>query len=92
MILVIDQYSLILCVTSEEYGVDNVTISVEWTRHLGAAYNITVVPLEPVLFTGANSSQLTISYNTEYNLNVEATDLCRFSRANSTAFNFITLK
>ena len=88
MILEIDQYmySLILRVTSEEYAADNVTVAAEWTQHLGATYSVTVVPSVPILLTGANSCQLTISYNTEYNLSIEATDLCRFSGVNSTAF------
>ena len=82
-----DQYSLMLHITSEEYEADNVTVTVEWTQHyLGAVYNVAVVPSVPILLNGTVGCRLTISYNTEYNLSVEATDLCGVSAANSPAY------
>ena len=74
-----------LDVTSEEYEVDNITVIVEWTQQaiLGAVYTVRVSPPVSIMFTGSTSHQLTISYNTEYNLSVETTAPCR---ANATAF------
>ena len=66
-----------------EYLTDNVTVTVEWTQQVYATYNVTVVPLVPIVFTGSTSCQLTIPYNTEYNLTIEAAAPCR---SNATAF------
>ena len=70
-------------VTSEEYGADNVTVTVKWTLQEGAVYTVRVSPPVPIMVTGSIRHQLTISYNTEYNFSVEATAPCR---ANATAF------
>ena len=75
-------YTPILRVFSEEYSADNITVTVEWTQQVYATYNVTVVPLVPIVFTGSTRCQLTIPYNTEYNLTVEAAAPCR---ANTTA-------
>ena len=73
----IDHYTLTLRVTSKEYSADNVTVTVEWTQQLYATYDVTVVPLVvPIVFTGSTSHKLTIPYNTEYNLTVEAAAPC----------------
>ena len=42
-----------------------------------STYTVTVVPLMPIVFTGSTSCRLTIPYNTEYNLTVEAAAPCR---------------
>ena len=68
---------------SEYYSADNVTVTVEWTQLVHATYSVTVVPPVPIVFTGSISHQLTIPYNTEYNLTVEAAAPCR---PNTTAF------
>jgi hypothetical protein len=74
----IDNYSLILRIISKEYSADNVTVTVEWTQQaLYASYDVTVVPMVPIVLTGSTSCQLTIPYNMEYNLIVEATAPCR---------------
>ena len=72
-----DNYTPILRVISEEYSADNVTVTVEWTQQLYTTYNVTVVPPVPIVFTGSTSCQLTIPYNTDYNLTVEAAAPCR---------------
>ena len=71
--------------TSEEYEADYITVSVEWAQQVGTMYTVRVLPLPlvPIMATGSTSRQLTISYNTVYNLSVEATAPCR---ANATAF------
>jgi hypothetical protein len=62
-----------------EYSAGNVTVTVEWTQQVYASYNIMVlpIPLVPIVFTGSTSRQLTIPYNTEHNLTVEAIAPCR---------------
>jgi hypothetical protein len=68
---------------SEEYRADSCSISVvvEWTRREGVSYNITIVPMVPVTYTGSTSVQLIVSYNTEYNVSLEASAVCQRSIA-----------
>ena len=73
---IIDRYPLTSRNTSE-YSADNVTVTVEWTQQVYTTYDVTVVPPVPIVFTESTSCQLTISYNTEYNLTVEAAAPCR---------------
>ena len=55
----------------------------EWTQLVAySIYNVTAVPLVPIVFTGSTSSQLTISYNLEINLTLKA---IAPSRSNTTA-------
>ena len=70
-------------VISEDYSPDNVTVTVAWTQlQAGAMYDIGIVPLAPIVSTGNVNSQLTVVYNTEYNLSVVAVTPC----GNTTAF------
>ena len=66
-----------IVVTSEEFGADNVTVTVEWTQEECTMYQITIVPQIPVPFTGESSIQLILPYNTNYNLSVEAALPCQ---------------
>ena len=43
----------------------------------GAIYQIIIVPQIPMMFTGNSSVSLTLLYNTDYNLSVEATLPCQ---------------
>ena len=62
---------------SEEYVADNVTVTVEWAEQLYTlVYYARVSPLAPIKFTGSASHELTISYNTEYNLSIEVVTPC----------------
>ena len=78
-----DNYTLTTRVISEEYSANNVTLTVEWTQQVYATYDVTVVPLVPIVFTGSTSHKLTIPYNTEYNVSIEAVAPCR---SNTTSF------
>ena len=52
----------------------------EWDQQEGVLYNITIisiVPEVPIEFIGLTRVQLTLLYNTEYNMSVEATLLCQ---------------
>ena len=75
-------YTPTLRVISEEYGVENVTVTVEWPQQVSVTYTARLSPLAPTLSTGSNSRQLILSYNTEYNLSVVAVTPC----GNATAF------
>ena len=80
------QYTPILSVL-EEYGADNVTVTVEWVlAQAGVIYSFRISPLVPIMFTGRSSLQMTILYNTVYTLSVVATAVCR-----PNATTFITL-
>ena len=64
--------------TSEEFGADNVTVTVEWTQEEGAIlYGIIIVPQEPMTSIGDSSIQLTLLYNTNYSVSVEAALPCQ---------------
>ena len=75
-------YTPILRVSIERYEADDVIVTVEWTPHEGVTYTTSVSPLTSIIITGSSSRQLTILYNTDYNLSVEAAPPCR---PNSTA-------
>ena len=49
----------------------------EWTPREGVTYTTSVSPLTSITVTGSSSRRLTISYNTNYNLSVEAAPPCR---------------
>ena len=49
----------------------------EWTPQEGVTYNTSVSPLTSITVTGSSSHQLTVSYNTDYNVSVEAAPPCR---------------
>ena len=64
--------------TTEEYRADGVSVVVEWTQQESVSYNVTIIPMVPVIIhTGSTSVQLTVSYNTEYNVSLEASAVCQ---------------
>ena len=77
----IDQYAPSLHVISEEYEVDNVTVTLQWTHNQQLpegdilSYTASVSPPVPLIFNGT-SLELALEYNTEYNLSVEADIRC----------------
>ena len=68
-----------MSIISKDYAADNVTVIVEWTKQEDTRYTFEVSPPGPVpvMFSGSNLLQLTISYNTEYNLSVLAAAPCK---------------
>ena len=87
---IIDIESPTLSISEEYYAADNVTVTVNWTKAQPAdvLYSARVLPIVPLMDTGSTSYQLTILYNTEYNLTVVATSPCR---PNFNATDFIVL-
>ena len=65
-----------LRIVSEDYGAANVTVTVEWTQLVDAVYNVKIMP-SVAITRSMNSCKLTIPYNTEYSLSVEAATPCR---------------
>ena len=63
--------------TSEEYRADSIAVIIEWTQLEGVSYNITIVPMVPVIYTGNTSVQLIASHNTEYSVSLEASAVCQ---------------
>ena len=63
--------------TSEEYRADSIAVIIEWTQREGVSYNITIVPTVPMIYTGSTSVQVIVSYNTEYNVSLEASTVCQ---------------
>ena len=64
--------------TFEEYRADSIAVIIEWTQWKGVSYNITmIVPMVPVIYTGSTSVQLTVSYNTKYNVSLEGSTVCQ---------------
>jgi hypothetical protein len=73
---------------SKEYYETGVTVTVEWAlaQQLHVSYSSTVVPFVPIIYIESTSFQLTISYNTVYNLSVVAAAPCR---PNTTAVSIL---
>ena len=51
---------------------------------MGAVYNVRVVPVVPILIMESTSRQLTIPYNSQFILSVEAAAPCRTNATTST--------
>ena len=59
---------------SEFFGINTVTATLEWTQENDVIYNVSVFPLETTeTLEGSASLQLTLRYNTHYNVSVVAT-------------------
>ena len=58
----------------ELFGTDGVTVTLEWTQN--NSYNISVDPYLPVNSFGNKSIQLSVSYNTMYNVSVTSLGVC----------------
>ena len=76
LVNVVDQYTPILHITSDEYRTDNVTVTVDWAQQVGAVYTVRLSPLAPIALNGSTIHQLTLSYNTAYNLSVVVVTPC----------------
>ena len=72
-------------IVKEHYEAENVTVTMEWDQpvHVTHGYSI---PLAPLMFTGSTSIQLTLQYNTEYNLIISVA--CRETVTVPSALNY----
>ena len=67
-----------ISILSEHFEIDDVTIILEWTLDDSSliTYSFSVIPQTAVTFSGGAMAQLTIPYNTLYNVSISATVLC----------------
>ena len=63
-----------LIASEQNYSIDNITVLVQWTNEEGVFYNITAIPslLLPVTKLSNNTALFTVSYNTMYNVSIDA--------------------
>ena len=93
MKIIIDRYTPSLNI-SEEYDVDNVTVTIEWTQQVQAglgdliSYNVSVSPPVPISYNGNTSLTLVLEYNFEYDLSVEANIQCESNATASVTLNY----
>lgn len=59
-----------------DFGSDGATVNLEWIQESGVSYNVSVIPPVAVRATGSTSVQLTVGYNTLYNVSVIAKTHC----------------
>ena len=85
IVIRIDQYPPSVRVISEEYEVDNITVTLQWTHNQQLqggdilSHNVSVSPPVPLIlnFNGTDLElDIVLKYNTEYNLSVEADIRC----------------
>ena len=57
------------------FGPDSVMVTVAWQQERGASYNVSVFPQVVVNMSGPTTLQLTLAYNTLYNVTI-ATIVC----------------
>jgi hypothetical protein len=60
---------------SEQFQSKDISVTLEWTHTNGVSYSISVEPEVAVNYTGRSSAQITVSYDTKYNVSVVAS-LC----------------
>ena len=73
------EYSPTLRIIEKYYEADNITVTLEWSQHESVTYSHKIVPLPvaPLMSTESGSYQLTLLYDTKYNVSVVATTPCR---------------
>ena len=55
------------------------TVIVEWTQGEDVLYNVTVIPMVPVIAIWSTIIELMLSYNIQYNVSLEALGVCQGS-------------
>ena len=75
--------------TSEQFGRDAVSVTLQWIPKSLYSYNVIVNPQVQLQFNGSTRVQLILSYNTLYNVSVVATHLCGQNAVNM--INFVEL-
>ena len=75
---------------SEQFANETVTIFFTWTIEEidGVLYSISVIPQATVMYDGPTNAQLTLSYNTSYNVSLIATRCGQNSSSPSTKLRY----
>ena len=71
---------------SDQFGVSSISVTLEWTHKNGVDYSISIDPHVAVNYTGRNSAQVIVSYDTKYNFNV-VSSLCAINVTNFIIIN-----
>ena len=73
----------------QQFGNESAVIVLELTPlQIGYLYKVSVVPQAEMRFNGSTRIQLTLSYNTPYNVSVVATHLCGQSEMSFIELNY----
>ena len=75
-------------ITATEYGLDNVTVSIDWNQEVGVSYNISTFPSATITFKRSTGAELTVAYNIEYILKLQANTSCRNNATASLVLNY----
>ena len=76
---------------SMQFQIQGVLITLDWIPQVGVTYNVTTTPAIDVRFFERASANLSLSYNTAYNVTVEATSLCKETNTTLKEFNYCEL-
>ena len=58
---------------TEQFGMENITVILDWSQEMDVSYSVIVDPEVPVTFIERARVQLLLSYNIQYNASVMAT-------------------
>ena len=81
-------YTPRLRIIEEQYGIDSVTVTIEWTQLNDVTYTAKVSPMVPLMSVRETSRRLTVSYNTVYNFSVVAATPCIPNATSSTIIHY----
>ena len=76
---------------SELFESNHVTVTLKWTSESSVqsvAYNVSVVPQGAVKFNGSTTAQLTLTYNTLYNVSILAAVQCGLNATTSIVLKY----
>ena len=66
-----------LALSVHEFKPHFVSITIQWSSQIGVTYNIIAVPAVNITFITVNSSaNMSLLYNTVYNVSIIATSIC----------------
>ena len=71
----------------DHFGIENVTVVLEWDKDEHITYNVTVIPHVPLLYINETVIQLTVPYNSFHFVSVVAT-LCDHNATNVTKLHY----
>ena len=65
----------------EQFESDGVVVTLEWIRQNSYLYNVSVAPLLELAYSDVTRITFNVSYNTYYNVSVDALPTCGLSTA-----------
>ena len=70
------------------FGIDNITVSFEWTQGDGFSYSVTAIPSASVRFRGSTGAAVAVNYNTVYNISFIPSLCGQYGTPTSFSINF----